>query len=92
MASPLASDSVRLVITVSLEGMIYTDAKGMGSLLSESTTVAVISLILPVIMLSLIMNCPRATCPANRHTITAIKNLFIRYALKEKQPTIVMPS
>ena len=77
MASPLASDSVRLVITVSFEGMIYTDAKGMGSLLSESTTVAVTSLILPVIMLSFMMNCALHTRPVQRHIRTAIRIFFI---------------
>ena len=43
LASPLSLERVKLVMVVSLAGITYTEANGTGSLVSESTTVALIS-------------------------------------------------
>ena len=55
-------------MVVSFEGITYTEAKPTGSWVSESSTVVLISLILPWNTLSLMMNtCARADKHRHRH-------------------------
>ena len=74
----MASVKVKFVMTVSLDGITYTDAKATGSLVSESTTEALISAIRSVRTLSLMMNtCARAPRHRKRHRRNVGRTFFI---------------
>ena len=69
---------VKLVMVVSLAGMTYTDANATGSFVSESSTVALMSLIRPWKMLSFKMNtCARAPRHTKRHKNSVEITFFI---------------